>query len=208
MPVNVYICGKGESDIHDEAWIKEMQDGGPEQYRPFVQAYGSYIYQTVYAVLQSPHDAEDVMQEVLLLIYRSLPNYRMDGLKTWITRIAVNRAIDYKRSKARRPEQLAGGGEEAVRHGTAATSPEGMLNGAPSPAAEEVAMTEERRRMLRERVGDMPDHYREVVEAFYMEEKSYDQIAAQTGLERKSVESRLYRARSWMRRHWRKEDFE
>jgi RNA polymerase sigma factor (sigma-70 family) len=83
-----------------------------------------------------------------------------------------------------------------------------MLSAAPSPAAEEVAMTEEKRRMLRDRVSGMPEHYREVVEAFYMEEKSYDQIAAQTGLERKSVESRLYRARSWMRRHWRKEDFE
>jgi RNA polymerase sigma factor (sigma-70 family) len=185
-----------------------MQDGGPEQYRPFVQAYGSYIYHTVYAVLQSSHDAEDVTQEALLRIYRSLPDYRHDGFKTWITRIAVNRAIDYKRSKARRPERLAGGGEEAVRHGTAEQAAIGMLSAAPSPAAEEVAMTEEKRRMLRDRVSGMPEHYREVVEAFYMEEKSYDQIAAQTGLERKSVESRLYRARSWMRRHWRKEDFE
>jgi RNA polymerase sigma factor (sigma-70 family) len=184
-----------------------VRDGGPEHYRPFVQAYGTYIYHTVHAVLQSPHDAEDVTQEVLIQIYRSLPNYRMDGLKSWITRIAVNRAIDYKRSKARRPEQLSGAGEEALQRATSVTAI-GMLDATPSPAAEEVAMKQEWSRALHERVGGMPEHYREVVEAFYMEEKSYEQIAAETGLERKSVESRLYRARSWMRRHWRKEDFE
>lgn len=186
-----------------------MQNGGPEEYRPFVQAYGSYIYRTVYAVLQSPHDAEDVTQEVLLQIYRSLPNCRLDGLKTWMTRIAVNRAIDYKRRRTRRPEQLLGDREEPdLLSGVNRPLDQAVRDASTAPAAEEIAMTEERRRFLRERVSGMPNHYREVVEAFYMEDKSYEQIAVETGLERKSVESRLYRARSWMKRHWRKEDFE
>lgn len=69
-------------------------------------------------------------------------------------------------------------------------------------------MEREDRRQLREQVEQLPANYREVVTAYYMEDKSYEQIAAETGLERKSVESRLYRARSWMKRNWRKEDFE
>jgi RNA polymerase sigma factor (sigma-70 family) len=146
-------------------------------------------------VLHSPHDAEDVTQEVLLQIYRSLPECRLDGLKTWITRIAVNRAIDFKRSKARRPEELS-------IPDSAQEQPAGM------PAAETIAMEREDRRRVRGLVDRLPDNYREVVTAYYMEDKSYEQIAAETGLERKSVESRLYRARSWIKRHWRKEDFE
>ena len=177
-----------------------MQEGGPEHYGPFVQAYGPYIYRTVFAVLHSPHDAEDITQEVLLQIYRSLPDCRLDGLKTWITRIAVNRAIDFKRSKARRPEELSD--SEAMS--------EKMNDDAAAalPAAELVAIKQADRRQVRERVEEMPKNYREVINAYYMEDKSYEQIAAETGLERKSVESRLYRARSWMKRHWRKEDFE
>lgn len=146
-------------------------------------------------MLHSPHDAEDVTQEVLLQIYRSLPECRLDGLKTWITRIAVNRAIDFKRSKARRPEELS-------IPDSAQEQPAGM------PAAETIAMEREDRRRVRGLVDRLPDNYREVVTAYYMEDKSYEQIAAETGLERKSVESRLYRARSWIKRHWRKEDFE
>ncbi|MBD2871625.1 sigma-70 family RNA polymerase sigma factor [Paenibacillus arenilitoris] len=164
-----------------------------------MRAYGPYIYRTVNAVLHSPHDAEDVTQEVLLQIYRSLPECRLDGLKTWITRIAVNRAIDFKRGKARRPEELAG--EERM-------SELRKDDLAEMPAAEAEAMEQEDKRQVRARIESLPDRYREVVTAFYMEDKSYEQIAAETGLERKSVESRLYRARNWMKRHWRKEDFE
>lgn len=177
-----------------------MQSGGPEHYRPFVKAYGPYIYKTVYAVLHSPHDAEDVTQEVLLQVYRSLPECRLDGLKTWVTRIAVNRAIDFKRSKARKPEELY----ESEPDMPAVPADAGGA----VPAAETVALEQESIRHIRERVDELPDNYREVVTAFYMEDKTYEQIAAETGLERKSVESRLYRARSWMKRNWRKEDFE
>ncbi|MEV5026369.1 sigma-70 family RNA polymerase sigma factor [Paenibacillus sp. LPE1-1-1.1] len=191
--------GKEGSDIQDEDWIIAVQKGGPEHYGPFVQAYGPYIYRTVFAVLRSPHDAEDVTQEVLLQIYRSLPDCRLDGLKTWITRIAVNRSIDFKRSRARRPEELADSDAMSERM---------QEENSVMPAAELVAIEQADRQQVRERVEEMPDNYREVVTAFYMEDKSYEQIAAETGLERKSVESRLYRARSWMKRHWRKEDFE
>ncbi|WP_419876029.1 sigma-70 family RNA polymerase sigma factor [Candidatus Pristimantibacillus sp. PTI5] len=150
-------------------------------------------------MLRSPHDAEDVTQEVLLQIYRSLPDCRLDGLKTWITRIAVNRSIDFKRSRGRRPEELAD---------SDAMSEKMQEENSVMPAAELVAIEKADRQQVRERVEEMPDNYREIVTAFYMEDKSYEQIAAETGLERKSVESRLYRARSWMKRHWRKEDFE
>nr|WP_277755870.1 sigma-70 family RNA polymerase sigma factor [Paenibacillus luteus] len=179
--------------------MRAVQKGGPEHYGPFVTAYGPYIYRTVFAVLRSPHDAEDITQEVLLQIYRSLPDCRLEGLKTWIYRIAVNRAIDFKRSKARRPEELAD---------SEAMSEKLQEEFAANPAAELIAIEQADRRQIRERVDEMPNNYREVVVAYYMEDKSYEQISLETGLERKSVESRLYRARNWMKRHWRREDFE
>jgi RNA polymerase sigma factor (sigma-70 family) len=127
-------------------------------------------------------------------------------LKTWITRIAINKAIDFKRSRARRPEELVERG--TVDRQAASLHADGMLAAAPRPAAEAVAIRREELRQVQVMVNELPDNYRDVVTAFYIEEKSYEQIAAETGLERKSVESKLYRARGWMKRHWRKEDFE
>lgn len=150
-------------------------------------------------MVRSPHDAEDVTQEVLLQIYRSLPECRLDGFKTWITRIAVNKAIDWKRSRTRKPEELMDNEKLAMT---------GDLTGDGMPAAEIAVLELEDQRIVREQVELLPANYREVVTAYYMENKTYEEIAAQTGLERKSVESRLYRARIWIKRHWRKEDFE
>jgi RNA polymerase sigma factor (sigma-70 family) len=193
------LSGREESEIQDEQWITAIKNGGPEAFQSFVDEYGPYLYRTVYAVIRSPHDAEDVTQEALLQIYRSLPEFRMDGLKTWITRIAVNKAIDWKRSRMRKPEELM----ESIT----GLEAEGIMTERGLPVEVSV-MEREEQRHVREQVEQLPDNYREVVTAYYMENKSYEEIAAQTGLEKKSVESRLYRARNWIKRHWRKEDFE
>lgn len=191
--------GREGSEIRDEELVRSIRDGGPAAFKPFVLEYGPHIYRTVFAVLRRQQDAEDVLQEALLQIYRSLPAYRNDGLKTWITRIAVNKAIDYKRHKQRRPEEAMDPQEQ-----------EGVpdLAGPDGASLEGNVLEREQRREIRERIEELPDNYREVVTSYYIEEKSYEQIAGETGLAIKSVESRLYRARNWMKRHWRREDFE
>lgn len=53
--------------------------------------------------------AEDLLQEILLQVWRSLPGYRGDAkLSTWCYRVAVNTALGYRRKQAKRKEQSAG----------------------------------------------------------------------------------------------------
>jgi len=164
-----------------------------------VKAYYDHVYRTAYAVLHHHQDAEDVTQEVFVQIYRALPEYRQQGLKTWITRITVNRAIDARRKLGRQKvhacddqqlqEQAEGQWQEEL-------------------STEQQVIRQERQQLIQEELEQLPQHYRDVIQSFYMEEKSYEEIAVEQGLERKSIESRLYRARLWLKRHWRKEDFE
>ncbi|WP_309137989.1 sigma factor [Bacillus pseudomycoides] len=53
-------------------------------------------------MLRHEEDAQDITQEVFVKIHASLPNYQFRGLKTWMTRIATNHAIDYKRKKGKK----------------------------------------------------------------------------------------------------------
>ncbi len=185
-------------DIEDEQLIDRILSGDQEAFEQLVQRYANSIYQAVYGVLQSAKDAEDASQEVFVQIYLSLPRYERRGFKTWMTRIAVNKAIDWKRKLARRQElPVAAPDEWEMFTGQSAGLDE----------TETEVMERERLRVLKRRMDELPDTYREVIEAYYFDEKTYQQIAAEQGLERKSVESRLYRARQWMKANWKEDDF-
>ncbi|KEQ25192.1 RNA polymerase sigma factor [Paenibacillus tyrfis] len=188
--------GRGRT-ITEEAWIARIVSGDADAFRELVDKYGSYLFQAVYGVLRSTKDAEDVTQEALLKIYASLPQYRYQGLKTWLTRIAVNKAIDFKRSQDRKKEDLTDDWEGR-------TPPEPLQS---SPVETQV-IRRERSTYVRERLDRLPENYRDVVVAFYIEEKSYQQIAEEQQVAIKTVESKLYRAKQYMRKVWKEEEWE
>lgn len=73
---------------------------------------------------------------------------------------------------------------------------------------EQSILDKEKQVLVQKMLRRMPPNYRDVVCAFYLEEKSHKQIAGELGVAEKTVASRLYRARKWMQKHWQKEDFE
>ncbi|MBU7317521.1 sigma-70 family RNA polymerase sigma factor [Paenibacillus sp. SM 69] len=174
-----------------------MISGDADAFRELVDKYGNYLFQAVYGVLRSTKDAEDVTQEALLKIYASLPQYRYQGFKTWLTRIAVNKAIDFKRSQDRKKEELTDDWEGR-------TPPEPTQ----SNPVETQVIRRERSTYVRERLDRLPENYRDVVVAFYIEEKSYQQIAEEQQVAIKTVESKLYRAKQYMRKVWKEEEWE
>lgn len=49
-------------------------------------------------------DAQDLLQEILLQVWRSLPTFRADAkVDTWVYRVALNTAISHLRATSRRP---------------------------------------------------------------------------------------------------------
>ncbi len=181
--------------IEDRDLLKRIVAGDRQAFHRLIEQYGNLVFQAVFAVLRHPKDAEDISQEAFLQIHASLSQYRGQGLKAWITRIAVNKAIDFKRRRARQREELTDAIDQMpIRSGG-------------SSGVETQLLLRERLARIRERIKELPPNYGEVVIAFYLEEKSCRRIALEQGIELKSVESRLYRARQWMRSRW-KEEFD
>nr|WP_276322098.1 sigma-70 family RNA polymerase sigma factor [Paenibacillus thalictri] len=177
--------------------MRSIVAGDREAFRLLMEKYRNYMYKVVYSVLGHPKDAEDVTQEALVKLYVSLPQYKFEGFKTWMTRIAVNKAIDYKRAREHRVELVFDQPEEAMEmmESTEINSPEARY------------MREYSREQIRHRIREMPPNYRDVVHAFYIEDKSYQEIAAEFGVAVKTVEVKLYRAKQWIRKTWKEEEF-
>lgn len=175
--------------------IDQIRAGDQSAFRTLVERYGQHVFHTAYSVLKDAKEAEDAAQEAFIQVYKSLSEYRSQGFKTWLTRIALHKAIDAKRKLGRRREDQLADAEQ--------------LNQWPSGEADLLAqlVKKEKRETLERRLHRLPQQHREILIHFYIQEKNYEQIAKEQGIAVKTVESRLYRARSWVRTHWKEEEW-
>lgn len=188
------ILGKEERTIDVESLILKFQQGDVDAFREIVQEYGNYVYRVTYSVLHDAKEAEDAAQETFLQVYKSLPGYRSQGFKSWLTRITVNKAIDMKRRRDRRREEQWDPVDVALQ---IPTQDDDILKG---------LIDNEHSQHLQDKISQLPPGHRDIVTAFYLEEKGYEEIAVEQQIAVKTVESRLYRARAWIREHWKKEE--
>ncbi len=171
-----------------------MKAGDEHAFRLLVEKYKNNLFKAIFPILRNQKDAEDATQEAFVKIYYALPEYSSQGLKAWMTRIAVNHAIDMKRKKQRQKETVLEPQELSVM-----TRPDENVI--------EPLLRKEQREMVQKLLNEMPPNYRDVIYAYYIAEKSYKQIADEQQVEVKTIETKLYRARSWMKKHWKEDDF-
>ncbi|WML60842.1 sigma-70 family RNA polymerase sigma factor [Neobacillus sp. PS2-9] len=180
--------------MSDTVIIEKVREGNEHAFRLLVEKYRNDVFRTVFAVLRDQKEAEDAAQEVFMKIYTSLSQYENQGFKTWMTRIAVNHAIDVKRKQARRREEVVDALEQKAL-------------GTPRDSVETEIIENDQRKLVRKRLDELPENYREVIYGFYIAEKSYQQMAEEQKVQVKTIETKLYRARSWMKKNWKEDDF-
>lgn len=72
-------------------------------FEEIVARYKKTIFEISFRFLLNKEDAEDLTQEVFIEIYRNLKDFRgASGINTWITRIAINKALSEIRKRKRR----------------------------------------------------------------------------------------------------------
>jgi RNA polymerase sigma-70 factor (ECF subfamily) len=86
--------------------VSAVPDGGQETYAPgsredFDRLYRSAyprVYRTLVAILGDPAEAEDCAQDAFVKAFQAWNRWRPDApAEAWVHRIAVNRAISYRR---------------------------------------------------------------------------------------------------------------
>jgi len=88
----------------DTALLQRIADKDSASFQQLYRKYGGLLFTAISQVLNDHHDAEDVMQEVLVQIWNKAHLYepRKGKPLTWLATMARNRAIDRIRSKQRR----------------------------------------------------------------------------------------------------------
>ena len=97
------------ASVEDLALLQQIQQGDQEAMGAFYDRYSKMVYSVALRVLNDASEAEDVMQEVLVQVWRN-PGAFVAGrgsLGGWLVVVARNRAVDkLRRRKVSDPIEL------------------------------------------------------------------------------------------------------
>ena len=174
----------------DELLVNKAIKGDDDSFRSIVEKYQGLVYAICFNITGHRQEAENLAQETFIQVYRSLSRYENKGFKSWIGKIATNKAIDWKRKR-----RLENEGKMVYLEDIEEMSTESNL-------IDDELIKKENTKKLLELCNKLPKIYSTVLIKFYIQSKSYNEISIEDGISVKTVESRLYRAKHAIRRQW------
>lgn len=185
---------KSMADLPDGELIARAQSTQLEAFNHLVSRHQNAVYSVALRYLRAPDLADDVTQDTFLRAYRSIDTFNNNdgiGFRSWLLRIATNRALDVLRAQKRRPARSL---DAAIDDEDSNWSPED-----PSETPLEFAERGDLAQHLERALGRLSPDQRIVVILSDIQGHSYDEIAAMIGVAPGTVKSRLHRARARLR---------
>jgi RNA polymerase sigma-70 factor, ECF subfamily len=180
------------ADALDEEVIQRVRAGETALYEVLMRRYNRRLYRVARSILRNDAEAEDVMQEAYVRAYEHLNQFAGDAkFSTWLTKIAVYEALRLLR-RNRRTEDL-----DSVLDGHLHVMAR-VTSGARDP--ERQAYDHELRLVLERSIDALPEIYRIVFMLRTVEGITVAETAACLDIGAEAVKTRLYRARSSLRK--------
>ncbi len=170
----------------EKALLIKVKEGDLEAFQQLIQPCELKIYNTALGIVQSHHDAEDVMQETLIKIFGNIHKFKGDSkFSTWVYTITVNTAKDHLRKK------------KSVVSFDPAEHQQFLEDGGPAVVDQVVA--EETMDEIRSAMEQLKEEMKLPLVLRDIEELSYEEIAKILGLSLGTVKSRIFRGREKLR---------
>jgi RNA polymerase sigma-70 factor (ECF subfamily) len=168
----------------DMILLQRIAQKDSSSFQAFYRKYSGLVFTAIANVLNDHHDAEDVMQEVLVQIWNKAHLYepRKGKPLTWITTMARNRAIDKIRSKQRR-SRLNDDFESESR----TEQPEF------EESSSDQCEVRERNRIVRSAVAKLTDDQKEAIQLAYFSGLTQAEVAEKLNEPLGTVKARIRR---------------
>lgn len=178
----------------DVSLMLEFQKGDISSFEKLVQKHKESIINIIYQFIGERDEAEDLAVEVFLRVYRAAKKYQAKAkFTTWLYKITTNLCLNEIRKKAKVQtvslSKPISAGEEKEEELI-----EKIADAAPSP--QQILEKKERNALIRKAIDSLPAKQRMATILQIYEGLSYKEISRILGCSVKSVERRLYWART------------
>lgn len=159
---------------------RRAQTGDAEAFGQLVRLHERTVYNLCLRFMRDPHAAEDMAQDAFLKAYRRIASFKgKSAFSTWLYRLTVNTCLDeIAKRKRRQAHSLEPAGEPSFP---------------PPHERDETAA------IVRGCVAKLPERDAMLITLYYLEEESYDRIAAKLELPMGTLKTWLHRARKRLR---------
>ena len=192
---------RGEEMRLDTDWaliVTRCLHGDSGAWAELVKAHHRRVYGLCYRFTGSPHDSEDLTQEVFLKVYGNLSSF--DGgrgsFQTWLTTLTRNLLVDhFRRNRQQRAtDSIDAGWEDSEEQQMADRLAD------PQRSPHEHAAAKEIERMVQEALTRVSPELREAVILRDLQDMDYKEIAQVLKVPEGTVKSRISRGRAELAR--------
>jgi RNA polymerase sigma-70 factor, ECF subfamily len=180
-------------EINEGRLVAEAKGGSVAAFEQLVGLYEWRVFRLAQSITHNREDAEEVMQNVFVKVFRKLPEFRGDSrFYTWLVRITINEAL--MRMRRHRFNEVSI--DDAVETENARL-PRQLEDWGSNP--EQRYSEQELQSILATTIGQLTPGYRTVFQLRDVEGLSTEETAQALALSRAAVKTRLQRARFRLR---------
>lgn len=168
-------------DERVSALVVAARAGSADAFGELVDRYRAPVVRLAYSLTHDVDEAKDVAQDAFFRAFRRIESFRPDRpFSRWLFVIARNASFDAMRRRRRSVMLVPEGGDVVV-------------------GPEEWALRNEEAERIREALEALPEHYRKVLDLYYVSGLRYREIAVALGIPLGTVKTYIARAKRRLR---------
>jgi RNA polymerase sigma factor (sigma-70 family) len=173
-------------DLTDYEIIESVKRGNHSDYALIIDRYKNKAFSLLVRMLKNEMDAEEVLQDCFLKAFKSIGNFRQESkFSTWFYRIVYNTALTRLSAKKRKIENEMSSIEDHIN----------IKSDYDFNLTEKKDISE----FVQKIIKQLPANFASVINMFYLDNMSCDEIASVMETSVSNIKVMLYRSRNMLR---------
>ncbi len=169
--------------LSDQEILESVKNGNHSDYSIIVDRYKNKAFSLIKRMLRNEQDAEEVLQDCFVKAYNSLNSFKGEAkFSTWFYRIVYNTTLTRLSSKKRITENQMSSIEDTFN--------------LESDYDFRIPETNNMSEFVHDLVNQLPDKHASIINLFYLDEMSCEEISKVMNISVSNVKVMLYRART------------